>query len=60
MKSLVFLVIPALALCSCNTLVGFGRDIKSVGDGIENKAYGKQWNGKPRTPVTAFDRFKTE
>lgn len=59
MKKIVFLIVPVLALSSCNTVVGVARDIKTVGEGVENKAYGKQWNGKPRTPVTAFDRFKS-
>lgn len=58
MKYIVLLTIPVLALSSCNTVVGLGRDIKSVGDGVENKAYGKQWNGTPRTRVTIFDKFK--
>jgi len=37
-----------LTLNSCNTFVGVGRDFKSLGNGVENKAYGKTWKGEPR------------
>ena len=50
-----------LGISSCNTLIGVGRDFKqagkslgkgitkgseSVGEGIENKGYGKTWDGQ--------------
>lgn len=38
----------AITLSSCNTFVGIGRDFKSLGSGVENKAYGKTWKGEPR------------
>lgn len=37
-----------LASSSCNTFVGMGRDFKSLGTGVENKAYGKTWKGEQR------------
>ncbi len=38
----------AFTLNSCNTFVGIGRDLKSFGIGVENKAYGKTWKGESR------------
>ncbi|MEO1858243.1 MAG: hypothetical protein ABGY95_12880 [Rubritalea sp.] len=51
MKFSVLLLASAatLTLNSCNTFVGLGRDVKSLGTGVENKAYGKTWKGEPRT-----------
>ena len=40
----------ALTLNSCNTFAGLGRDVKSLGTGVENKAYGKTWQGQPSAP----------
>ncbi|MGJ8674203.1 hypothetical protein [Rubritalea sp.] len=37
-----------IGLSSCNTFVGVGRDFKSLGQGVENKAYGNTWNGQQR------------
>lgn len=50
MKAL-FLSTAALAflgLNSCNTFVGMGRDFQRLGQGVENKAYGKTWKGEQR------------
>jgi predicted small secreted protein len=30
---------------SCNTTIGFGRDLKLLGTGIGNKIQGKTWEG---------------
>ncbi|MFC5050617.1 hypothetical protein ACFPK9_08330 [Rubritalea spongiae] len=50
MKALLLstLIIGLFGLSSCNTFVGVGRDFKSLGQGVENKAYGKTWQGAPR------------
>jgi predicted small secreted protein len=34
-----------VTLSSCNTAIGFGRDLRLLGTGMENKAHGKTWNG---------------
>ena len=47
-SALLFASAAALTLNSCNTFVGVGRDVKSLGTGVENKAYGKTWKGEPR------------
>ncbi|GAA5496464.1 MULTISPECIES: hypothetical protein [Rubritalea] len=38
----------SLGVTSCNTFVGVGRDFKRLGEGVENTAYGKTWDGQPR------------
>ena len=49
MKSILLLTVVAVAtlLSSCNTVIGFGRDLRMMGDGMEksaNKAHGGQSN----------------
>jgi predicted small secreted protein len=34
-----------LTLSSCNTAIGFGRDLRLLGTGMENKAHGRTWEG---------------
>lgn len=36
----------AVSLSSCNTAIGFGRDLRLLGTGMENKAHGRDWNGQ--------------
>jgi predicted small secreted protein len=40
MKSLLLLAaaLTGLALSSCNTAIGFGRDLRLLGEGMESKA----------------------
>ena len=38
----VFLTVGILALCGCNTMEGFGKDVKKVGSAIEKKAAEKK------------------
>ena len=47
MKKLsVMLAMAALvSLNSCNTAIGFGRDLRQLGTGMENKAHGREWDG---------------
>ncbi len=34
-----------VSLSSCNTAIGFGRDMRQLGTGLENKAHGRTWDG---------------
>jgi predicted small secreted protein len=47
MKKLLALLAlgAAVSLSSCNTAIGFGRDLRLLGTGMENKAHGRDWNG---------------
>ena len=47
-SALLLISATAITLSSCNTFVGFGRDVKSLGTGMENTAYGKKWSGEER------------
>jgi len=38
-------VFTVTGLSSCNTAIGFSRDLRSLGTGIENKAQGRTWQG---------------
>ena len=33
-------------LVSCNTAIGFSRDLRQLGTGLENKAHGRTWDGQ--------------
>lgn len=45
-KLFAFLALAALvSLSSCNTAIGFGRDMRQLGTGLENKAHGRTWDG---------------
>ena len=35
-----------VTLSSCNTAIGFGRDMRLLGTGIENKTHGRTWDGQ--------------
>lgn len=35
-----------VTLSSCNTAIGFGRDLRLLGSGMENKAHGRNWDGQ--------------
>ena len=35
-----------ISLSSCNTAIGFGRDMRQLGEGLENKAHGRTWDGQ--------------
>lgn len=47
MKTLIMLAALGAVACltSCNTTIGFGRDLKLLGTGIGNKIQGKTWEG---------------
>jgi predicted small secreted protein len=38
MKKTIMLMICALALTACNTMEGLGKDVKTAGEKIENRA----------------------
>jgi predicted small secreted protein len=43
MKLCVLIAIPVLALTSCNTMIGVGRDFRQLGSGMENVAHGREF-----------------
>jgi predicted small secreted protein len=45
MKKIVFSMIVAFGLSSCNTMIGFARDMRQAGEGLEKSAQGKQTGG---------------
>jgi len=45
MKRLIIVCLSAVALTSCNTMIGVGRDFRQLGEGMENKAQGKKFDG---------------
>ena len=45
---LIFLAAAALLVSSCNTFIGMGRDIESVGVGMQNTSEGKTWYGNQK------------
>lgn len=50
-KLYAFLALAAVVtLSSCNTAIGFGRDLRLLGTGMENKAHGRTWNGEEAPP----------
>ena len=38
MKNIVILIAAALAIAACNTVEGFGKDVKKGGEAIEKAA----------------------
>jgi len=55
MKKSFYLIVlaAACALSSCNTFIGMGRDIQSVGSGMQNTGHGRSWNGEAAPAQTA-------
>jgi len=45
MKLLLSSLLVAFALTSCNTTIGFARDMRQAGEGLEKAAQGKQSGG---------------
>ncbi|WP_193212600.1 small secreted protein [Luteolibacter marinus] len=44
--SVVLALAGVVSLSSCNTAIGFGRDLRQLGTGMENKAHGRTWDGQ--------------
>ena len=54
MKTSTYIALSFVALfclSSCNTFIGFTRDIQTLGGGLENKAHGKTWQGQAPAPA---------
>ncbi|MGE9269473.1 MAG: entericidin A/B family lipoprotein [Verrucomicrobiales bacterium] len=45
MKHLIAGFLVAVALSSCNTVIGMGRDFRQLGEGMENAANGRGFSG---------------
>lgn len=45
MKRMIVVLLAGAALTSCNTMIGVGRDFRQLGEGMENKAQGKNFDG---------------
>lgn len=45
MKRMIIVSLAAVALTSCNTMIGVGRDFSQLGEGMQNKAQGKKFDG---------------
>lgn len=41
MKHLIASILIAVSLSSCNTTIGFARDLRQAGEGLEKAAQGK-------------------
>jgi predicted small secreted protein len=51
--AIVTLLVAPLALPSCNTSIGVCRDIRALGEGMENVAYGRTWDGQEQRPKSS-------
>lgn len=51
--SFALATLTLFALSSCNTFIGMGRDIESLGEGMQNKADGKTWSGREKNAPEA-------
>lgn len=48
MKKLLGFALLALTLNSCNTMIGVGRDMRQLGQGMEHAAHGRNFDGSER------------
>ena len=48
--SVLLALAAVVSLSSCNTAIGFGRDLRLLGSGMENKAHGRTWDGGQQQP----------
>jgi predicted small secreted protein len=48
MKSLILLAGAALFLSSCNTTIGMGRDLRILGEQMENSSASRKGGGQPQ------------
>jgi predicted small secreted protein len=56
MKKLLALlaVITVTSLTSCNTAIGFGRDMRQLGTMMENKAHGRPANASEQDNLPTY------
>ena len=45
MRHLLFGFLAVMFLGSCNTMIGMGRDFRQLGEGLEHKAHGRNFDG---------------
>jgi predicted small secreted protein len=50
MKRIALGMLLVLSLGSCNTMIGVGRDFRQLGEGLENKASGRNFDGSEPAP----------
>jgi len=50
MKSLLLLLAAAAFLNSCNTTIGFGRDLRILGEEMEKSSAKRKQGGQPIEP----------
>ncbi|MEM1083015.1 MAG: entericidin [Verrucomicrobiota bacterium] len=48
MKRIAFGLLAVFALGSCNTMIGMGRDFRQLGEGMEHKAHGRNFDGSDK------------
>jgi predicted small secreted protein len=51
MKIIISSLLLAFALSSCNTTIGFARDMRQAGEGLEKAAQGKNGGGDMGAPT---------
>ena len=51
MKYLLSAIVIAFGLSSCNTTIGFARDLRQAGEGLEKAAQGKNGGGDMGAPT---------
>lgn len=51
MKLLLTTILLAFGLSSCNTTIGFARDLRQAGEGLEKAAQGKSGGGDMGAPT---------
>ncbi|GAA5484826.1 hypothetical protein [Haloferula sargassicola] len=56
MKYAIALVL-VLATSSCNTMIGMGRDFRQLGEGLEHKAHGKNFDGSDPAPQDTLPTY---
>ncbi len=54
MKIWTCAAVAALALSSCNTMIGLGRDFRQLGEGLENTAHGESWSSDEPDPLPSY------
>ena len=46
-----------VALTSCNTMIGLGRDFRQLGTGLEHKAHGRNFDGSEPAPADPLPTY---
>lgn len=54
MKTLFAILLAAFALSSCNTAIGFARDIRQAADGLEKTAHGHKGGDNAETAAPTY------